>query len=51
MDWSLGWQDTLIGLPKEMYEFWKRQLEPRGYRINFRVLITAEGFPAISALR
>jgi hypothetical protein len=40
-----GWQDTLIGLPKEMYEFWKRQLEPRGYKINFRVVDYSGGIP------
>ena len=45
MDWSWGWQDTLIGLPKEMYEFWKRQLEPRGYKINFRVVDYSGGIP------
>ena len=40
-----GWQDTLTGLPKEMYEFWKRQLEPRGYKINFRVVDYTGGIP------
>ncbi len=40
-----GWQDTLIGLPKEMHEFWKRQLEPRGYKINFRVVDYSGGIP------
>lgn len=40
-----GWQDTLTGLPKEMYDFWKRQLEPRGYKINFRVVDYTGGIP------
>ena len=25
-----GWEDTLTGLPKELFEFWKRQLQPLG---------------------
>ncbi len=26
-----GWDTTLTGIPKEIFEFWKRQLQPRGY--------------------
>ena len=29
-----GWEQTLTGVPKEIYDFWKRQLKPRGYRIR-----------------
>jgi hypothetical protein len=29
---SPGWEETLVGLPKEMYEFWKRHLRGRGYK-------------------
>ena len=29
-----GWETTLTGLPKEMYQFWERQLRPRGYKIT-----------------
>jgi len=32
------WEKTLTGIPKEIYEFWKRQLEPRGYRIGYTVI-------------
>jgi hypothetical protein len=24
-----GWEETLTGLPKELYDFWKQHLEPR----------------------
>ena len=24
-----GWEQTLTGVPKEIYEFWKRQLQPQ----------------------
>jgi hypothetical protein len=31
-----GWEATLTGLPKEMYEFWDRQLRPLGYKLRSR---------------
>jgi len=40
-----GWEKTLTGLPKEMYDFWDRQLRPRGYRIRFQVVDFAGGKP------
>lgn len=32
-----GWEKTLTGIAKELHEFWKRQLEPRGYQIKYVV--------------
>src|SRR5262249_9075695 len=26
-----GWDETLTGLPRELYQFWKKFLQPRGY--------------------
>ena len=40
-----GWEKTLTGLPKEMYDFWDRQLRPRGYRIRFQVVDFSGGKP------
>ena len=40
-----GWEETLTGLPKELYEFWKRQLQPRGYRIRYQVVDFSGGVP------
>jgi hypothetical protein len=40
-----GWEKTLTGLPKEMYEFWERQLRPRGYKIRFQVVDFSGGVP------
>ena len=31
---SPGWEETLVGLPKEMHDFWKRHLRDRGYRFT-----------------
>src|SRR6478609_5620895 len=32
-----GWEETLTGLPKELHQFWKQHLEPRGYHIKFQI--------------
>lgn len=40
-----GWEETLTGLPKELYEFWKRYLQPRGYRIRFQIVDWPDGMP------
>jgi len=40
-----GWEKTLTGLPKEMYEFWERQLRPRGYKIRYQVVDFSGGVP------
>lgn len=40
-----GWEDTLIGLPKELYEFWKKHMQPRGYRIKYQVAEWPGGMP------
>jgi hypothetical protein len=40
-----GWEDTLTGLPKEFYLFWKKYLEPRGYRIKFQIADWPNGMP------
>lgn len=33
-----GWEKTLTGIPKEIYEFWQRQLKSRGYRIKYHII-------------
>jgi len=40
-----GWEDTLTGLPKELYEFWKKHLQPRGYRIKYQIVNFPNGMP------
>ena len=40
-----GWEDTLTGLPKEVYQFWKKYLEPRGYRLKFQIADWPNGMP------
>jgi hypothetical protein len=33
-----GWEKTLTGLPKELFEFWRKNLQPKGYRIKFQIV-------------
>jgi hypothetical protein len=40
-----GWEETLMGLPKELYQFWKKYLQPRGYRIKFQIADWPNGMP------
>jgi hypothetical protein len=40
-----GWDETLTGLPKELYQFWKQYLQPKGYRIKFQIVDWPEGKP------
>ena len=40
-----GWEQTLTGLPKEMYEFWERQLRPRGYKLKVQIVDFPDGMP------
>jgi hypothetical protein len=40
-----GWENTLTGLPKEMYQFWDRHLRPRGYKIRIGYVDFPGGLP------
>ena len=40
-----GWETTLTGLPKELYQFWERHLKPRGYRLRFQIVDWPGGMP------
>ena len=40
-----GWENTLTGLPKEMYQFWDRHLRPLGYKIRVQVVDFSGGIP------
>jgi hypothetical protein len=40
-----GWEKTLTGLPKELYEFWHKHLRPRGYRLRCQIVDWSGGMP------
>ncbi|MGY4436109.1 hypothetical protein ACVWWO_008586 [Bradyrhizobium sp. F1.13.1] len=40
-----GWEKTLTGIPKEIFELWSEYLKPRGYRIGYQVIDFPGGVP------
>ena len=40
-----GWENTLTGLPKEMYQFFERHLRPLGYKARVQVVDFSGGVP------
>jgi len=40
-----GWEDTLTGVPKELFEFWQRYFRPRGYKLRFQIIDFPGGVP------
>ncbi len=40
-----GWENTLTGLPKELFQFWKVHLQPRGYRLKYQIADWPNGMP------
>lgn len=33
-----GWENTLIGVPKEIYELWHKHFRPRGYKLRVQIV-------------
>jgi hypothetical protein len=40
-----GWEKTLTGVPKELYEFWREHLKPRGYKLRLQIVDFPGGMP------
>jgi hypothetical protein len=40
-----GWEKTLTGIPKEIYQLWHDYLQPRGYRIRYEIIDFPGGMP------
>jgi hypothetical protein len=40
-----GWENTLTGVPNEIYQFWHRYLKPRGYRLRVHIVDWPDGVP------
>ena len=40
-----GWPDTLQGVAREFFEFWQRDLKPRGYHLHARIISFPDGLP------
>jgi hypothetical protein len=40
-----GWENTLTGIPKEIFQLWVDYLKPRGYRIAYQIIDFPGGVP------
>ena len=40
-----GWPGTLTGFARRAYEFWKKELEPQGYKVRAQILDFPGGVP------
>ena len=40
-----GWENTLTGIPKEIFQLWTDYLKPRGYRISYQIIDYPGGVP------
>jgi len=40
-----GWEMTLTGLPKEIFEFWHKHLRARGYKLRVQIVDFPGGMP------
>ena len=40
-----GWENTLTGLPKELFIFWQQYLKPRGYKLRYQIVDFPNGMP------
>jgi uncharacterized protein (DUF1778 family) len=45
-----GWEKTLTGIPKEIFQLWSDYLQPRGYRIAYQIVDFSGGVPGDIAI-
>jgi hypothetical protein len=45
-----GWENTLTGIPKEIFQLWTDYLKPRGYRIGYQIIEYPGGVPGDIAI-
>jgi len=45
-----GWEKTLTGIPKEIYEFWNRRLRSLGYKLRVQIIDFPGGMPGDVAM-
>ena len=45
-----GWENTLTGIPKEIFQLWSDYLKPRGYRISYQIINFPGGLPGDIAI-
>lgn len=45
-----GWENTLCGVPKEIYDLWDRHFRDKGYRLRVEVVDFPNGMPGDLAM-
>ncbi|MBN8902893.1 MULTISPECIES: hypothetical protein [Kaistia] len=45
-----GWEKTLTGIPKEIFQLWSDYLKPRGYHIRYQIIDFPGGMPGDIAI-
>jgi hypothetical protein len=45
-----GWENTLTGVPKEIYELWAKYFRPRGYKLRVEIVDFPGGVPGDIAM-
>ena len=45
-----GWEQSLTGIAKEIYQLWSDYLKPRGYRIRYQIVDFPGGMPGDIAI-
>jgi hypothetical protein len=40
-----GWETTLTGLPKELFDFWQKYLRSQGYKLSCQIVDFPRGVP------
>jgi hypothetical protein len=45
-----GWEETLTGIPKEVYQLWAKYFRPRGYKLKVEIVDFPHGMPGDVAM-
>src|SRR5467141_3674718 len=45
-----GWENTLTGVPKEIYQLWAKYFHPRGYKLRVQIVDSPGGVPGDVAM-
>jgi hypothetical protein len=45
-----GWENTLTGVPKEIYQLWAKYFRPRGYKLRVEIINFPGGMPGDIAM-
>ena len=45
-----GWENTLTGAPKEIYQFWDKYFRQRGYKLRVQIVDFPSGLPGDIAM-